>query len=91
LCGAFRYVEKHLSELKKNNTLVLNMDGLETPDKFNAIEYEPTTRTKHSEEVIEKIIKAAKQENVKIGRLGGGKKEKLIGKLSGGSDAAAFS
>jgi len=91
LRGAFRYVEKYLSELKKYDTLVLNMDGLETPDKFNAIEYEPTTKTRHSEEVIEKIIKAAKQENIKIGRLGGGKKEKLIGKLSGGSDAAAFS
>jgi len=91
LRGAFRYVEKHGNELKKKDALVFNMDGLETPDKFHAIEFEPTTRTWHSQEVIQRIIDAAESVGVTVPRLGAGKLEKTLGRLSGGSDAAAFS
>ena len=67
------------------------MDGLDIPDKFTVIEYEPTTKTRHSEEVIQKILKAAKDIGVPAKRFGAGKLEKTLGRLSGGSDAAAFS
>lgn len=67
------------------------MDGLETPEGFLVIDYEPTTRTKHSEEIVRKLIKAAEDVNVTAKKFGSGKLEKTVGKLSGGSDAAAFS
>ncbi len=91
LRGAYRYAAAHLDELKKKNAIVFNMDGLETPDKFSVIEYEPTTRTKHSEEVVDKILRAAEMSDVTVKRFGAGKLEKTVGRLSGGSDAAAFS
>ena len=91
LRGSYRYVAAHLEELKKFDAILFNMDGLETPDKFAVIEYEPTTRTKHSEEVVQKILKAAKMNNIEVKKFGAGKLEKTVGKLSGGSDAAAFS
>ena len=91
LRGSYRYVAAHLEELKKFDAMVFNMDGLETPDKFLVIEYEPTTRTKHSEEVVQKILKAAEMSDIKAKKFGAGKLEKTVGKLSGGSDAAAFS
>ena len=40
---------------------------------------------------IQKIVNAAEALGVKAPRFGAGKLEKTIGKLSGGSDAAAFS
>jgi ABC-type multidrug transport system fused ATPase/permease subunit len=91
LRGAYRYVSSHLDELKEVETYVLNLDGLETPDKFHVIEYEPTTRTWHSQEMVNKVLEAAKNVNVEVKRLGSGKLEKTLGRLSGGSDAAAFS
>ena len=91
LRGAYRYVSSHLNELKEFETHILNLDGLETPDKFHVIEYEPTTRTWHSQEIVEKVLKAAKDANINVKRLGSGKIEKTLGRLSGGSDAAAFS
>lgn len=91
LRGAYRYCADHLEELKKYDAIVVNMDGLETPNGFHVIEYEPTTRTKHSEEVVQKLLKAAESLGVKIKKFGAGKLEKTLGRLSGGSDAAAFS
>ena len=91
LRGAFRYVEDHLEELRKYDAILVNMDGLETTDKFAIIEYEPTTRTKHSPEVVNKLIEATKTVNIPAKRFGAGKLEKTLGRLSGGSDAAAFS
>ena len=91
LRGAFRYVKAHLEELENKDTIVFNMDGLETPDHFLVIEYEPTTRTKHSEVVVNKILRAAEMSNVSAKKFGAGKLEKTVGRLSGGSDAAAFS
>ena len=91
LRGAYRYVEAHYEELKKYDAIVVNMDGLESPDHFQIIEFEPTTRTWHSEEVIQNLLKAAKLVEVNAKRFGAGKLEKTVGRLSGGSDAAAFS
>lgn len=91
LRGSRRYCSTHLDELKNYDTIVINMDGLETPDGFHVIEYEPTTRTRHSEEVIQKLLKAAELAGINAKRFGGGKTERTLGKLSGGSDAALFS
>ena len=91
LRGAYRYAATHLEELRKYDAYVVNMDGLETPDGFYIIEFEPTTRTWHSEEVIQKLLKAAENVGVEAKRFGAGKLEKTLGRLSGGSDAAAFS
>ena len=91
LRGSYRYVEAHCEELKKYNTLVVNMDGLEKPDHIYIIEFEPTTRTWHSEEIIQKLSKAAELVNIKAKKIGAGRLEKALGRLTGGSDAAAFS
>jgi hypothetical protein len=91
LRGSYRYVSRHIDELKQYNTYLVNMDGLETPDNFHVIVYEPTTRTWHSEEVVGKLLKAAESVGVKAKKFGAGKLEKTLGRLSGGSDAAAFS
>jgi len=91
LRGSYRYVEAHHNELKKYNTLVVNMDGLEKPDHIYIIEFEPTTRTWHSEEVIQKLSRAAEIVNIEAKRIGSGKLEKVLGRLTGGSDAVAFS
>jgi hypothetical protein len=91
LRGAYRYTESHLEELVKKDAIVVNMDGLETPDGFLVIEFEPTTRTYHSKKVVQKLLKAAEIVNVKAIPFGTGRLEKTVGRLSGGSDAAAFS
>ncbi|NVM36393.1 MAG: M28 family peptidase [Candidatus Lokiarchaeota archaeon] len=91
LRGSYRYVEAHHKELKKCDTLVVNMDGLEKPDHIYIIEFEPTTRTWHSEDVIQKLSRAAEIVNIEAKRIGSGRLEKVLGRLTGGSDAAAFS
>lgn len=91
LRGAYRYVEAHHEELKKFNAELINMDGLEKSDHIYIVEFEPTTRTWHSEEIIQKLTKAAKSLNINAKIIGAGRLEKALGRLSGGSDAAAFS
>ncbi len=91
LRGSRRYSSAHQEELKKSDAVVINMDGLETPDGFHIIEYEPTTRTRHSEEVIQKLLRATESVGIQAKRFGAGKIEKTLGRLSGGSDAASFS
>lgn len=91
LRGAYRYAAAHKEELLRYDTELVNMDGLETPDMFHAIEFEPTTRTWHSEEVTQRIIDASNDLGLNVTRFGAGKLEKTLGRLSGGSDAAAFS
>jgi hypothetical protein len=94
LRGAFRYVEAHLEELKKYDAECINLDAIQSTDYLSFSDKEPTTRTIHSEEVVQNLIKAAEFVSVKakIASLGGGSfLEKIIGLLSGGTDAAAFS
>ncbi|MHA1147543.1 MAG: M28 family peptidase [Promethearchaeota archaeon] len=91
LRGAYRYVTAHKEELLRLDAELVNMDGLETPNMFHAIEFEPTTRTWHSEEVTQRLVDASKDLGLNITRFGAGKLEKTLGRLSGGSDAAAFS
>jgi acetylornithine deacetylase/succinyl-diaminopimelate desuccinylase-like protein len=94
LRGAFRYVEAHLEDLNKNNSECINLDAIESVDHIAFSENEPTTRTIHSKEVVQKLVKAAQLVDVKakVAGLGGGTfLEKLAGLMGGGTDAAAFS
>jgi len=91
LRGAYRYAALHDNELKQLDAEVINMDGLELGTKYHVIEFEPTTRTRHSKEVVEKLLNAAAAAGVNAHRFGAGKLERTLGFASGGSDAAAFS
>ena len=94
LRGAYRYVEAHLEELQKFDAECVNLDAIQSTNYLTFSDKEPTTRTIHSEEVVQKLIKAANLIGVKasIASLGGGSFiEKLAGLMSGGTDAAAFS
>lgn len=91
LRGAYRYVEKHYDELKKYNAININMDTLMSPKWLTVFENEPTTRTKHSREVCDKLIQAAASAQIDLKRFGNTAIEKFGGLISGGTDAAAFS
>jgi len=94
LRGAFRYVEEHYDELRKYDAQCVNMDGIHSKDNISIIDFEPTTRTKHSDVVVQKVINAAKNSEIKLqssGLGGSSKLEKLFGQITGGTDAAAFS
>ncbi|MFX0102286.1 MAG: M28 family metallopeptidase [Candidatus Hodarchaeota archaeon] len=91
LRGAYRYAARHRDELLKYDAELVNMDGLELGEKYHVLEFEPTTRTRHSPIVVDKIMKATEFAGVDAHRFGGGKFEKTFGFASGGSDAAAFS
>ncbi|MFX0034749.1 MAG: M28 family peptidase [Candidatus Hermodarchaeota archaeon] len=94
LRGAYRYVETHLEELKKYNAECINLDAIQSRNDITFSNKEPTTRTIHSEEVVQKLINAAELVSVKakIASLGGGSiLEKIIGQIGGGTDAIAFS
>ncbi|MEJ2279602.1 MAG: M28 family peptidase [Candidatus Lokiarchaeota archaeon] len=83
LRGAYRYVEQHIEELKEYDTININMDALQNPNRISIIEYEPTTRTKHSKEVVESLIEIGKSIGLNTGKFGAGKKEKMIGQFWG--------
>jgi aminopeptidase YwaD len=94
LRGAFRYVDKHIEELKRLDAECINMDAIQSKNNITIINFEPSTRTEHSEIVVEKIVKAAKssQIEVKASALGGSSTlEKIFGQVTGGTDATAFS
>jgi len=94
LRGAFRYVAKHFDELKRFEAECVNMDAIHSKDNITIIDFEPSTRTKHSEIVVEKIVNAAKSSQIKIkaSAMGGSSTfEKIVGQITGGTDATAFS
>ncbi|MBY9014479.1 MAG: M28 family peptidase [Candidatus Lokiarchaeota archaeon] len=94
LRGAFRYVSAHFNELKKYEAECVNMDAIQSKDYISIIDFEPSTRTKHSDVMVRKLTEAAKSANIKVNEsaLGGsGKIEKIIGQITGGTDATAFS
>jgi hypothetical protein len=94
LRGAFRYVDKHREELKRLDAECINMDAIQSLKNISIIDFEPSTRTKHSEVVVEKIVKAAKSSQIEINAsaLGGSSGfEKVFGQVTGGTDATAFS
>jgi acetylornithine deacetylase/succinyl-diaminopimelate desuccinylase-like protein len=91
LRGAYRYVEEHEEELKELDAENINMDGIMNENVIKFVEYEPTTRTEHSAEVVRKLVAAAENAQVKAEPFGSGGMEKLIGQISGGTDATAFS
>ncbi len=93
LRGAYRYVEAHLEELKNYDAECVNLDAIQSIDYLTFSDKEPTTRTIHSEEVVQKLIKATELVGVKVkvASLGGGSfLEKIVGLIGGGTDAAAF-
>ncbi|MHA1669367.1 MAG: M28 family metallopeptidase [Promethearchaeota archaeon] len=94
LRGAYRYVEEHYEELKTKNAICINMDAIQSLSSISIIDFEPTTRTKHSEEVVKILNNSAKDLGIPISKssLGGSSfVEKLIGQVTGGTDATAFS
>ncbi|MHA1489309.1 MAG: M28 family metallopeptidase [Promethearchaeota archaeon] len=91
LRGAYRYAEAHYDELKKYDSYVVNMDGIQSVKNTIIIEYEPTTRTAHSKELVDKLVEASKLVDVNAKSFGSRPLEKLIGQISGGTDATAFS
>jgi hypothetical protein len=94
LRGAFRYVAAHQDELKLVNTECINFELLQGSKGVTIWNYEPTTRTHHSEDLIQNVLKTAELLNIKakISPMGGESLiGKLLGKTSGGSDATAFS
>jgi len=94
LRGAFRYVAKHFDELKRFEAECVNMDAIHSKDNITIIDFEASTRTKHSEIVVEKIVNAAKSSQIKIkaSAMGGSSTfEKIVGQITGGTDATAFS
>ncbi|MFW9902620.1 MAG: M28 family metallopeptidase, partial [Candidatus Thorarchaeota archaeon] len=94
LRGAFRYVETHLEELKKYDAECINLDAIASIDNIAFSKTEPTTRTTHSKEVVQKLIKASELVDIKTNvanLVGGSFLTKLAGLMSGGTDAAAFS
>ncbi|MFW9999228.1 MAG: M28 family peptidase [Candidatus Hodarchaeota archaeon] len=94
LRGAFRYVASHSYELKEYTTECINIEIIQNTDKIIILNFEPTTRTHHSEELVQKVYKAVESVDIKakISRMGGDSPlERLIGITSGGTDATAFS
>ncbi|MFW9825622.1 MAG: M28 family metallopeptidase [Candidatus Thorarchaeota archaeon] len=94
LRGAYRYVEKHLNELRIVDAECINMDAIQSNSKISIIDYEPTTRTRHSDIVVKNLIKGAEIASLNIlksGLGGSSKLEKVIGQLTGSTDATAFS
>jgi hypothetical protein len=91
LRGAYRYVDRHLDELKEFNTININMDAIQESNRISIIEYEPTTRTRHSKEVVDSLLLIGKKKNLNIDKFGAGGKEKILGQFTGGTDATAFS
>jgi hypothetical protein len=94
LRGAYRYVEAHEGEFREYDVECINFDAIQSKDNISVINFEPSTRTRHSLEMAQKVIDAARQVNVpvKSNALGGsGILEKIIGQITGGTDATAFS
>ncbi|MHA1192810.1 MAG: M28 family peptidase [Promethearchaeota archaeon] len=94
LRGAFSYVEDHYEELNTKNAICINMDGIQSINNISIIDFEPTTRTKHSEYVVKILTESAKELGMPTSKLSlGGSSfvEKLIGQVTGGTDATAFS
>ncbi len=94
LRGAFRYVSAHFNELKKYDAECVNIDAIQSKNNVTIIDFEPSTRTKHSEVMVRKLKEAAKNAKIKVNEsaLGGsGKIDKLFGQITGGTDATAFS
>jgi hypothetical protein len=90
LRGAYRYVAAHLDELKEYDAVDVNMDGIMTTKKVMIIANEPTTRTRHSKEVADKLMQAASEINIPAEVFGGGIMA-IAAIFSGGTDATAFS
>jgi acetylornithine deacetylase/succinyl-diaminopimelate desuccinylase-like protein len=82
LRGSKRYVKAHYEELKKNNTILVNMDGIAAKDSAVIFEKETLIGAKHNPELCNTLLKIAQEQgiNARLGAL-----------PFGATDAAAFS
>ncbi|MGQ9720947.1 MAG: M28 family metallopeptidase [Candidatus Jordarchaeum sp.] len=82
LRGSKRYVKNHYEELKKSNTVLINMDGIAAKDCVVIIEKETLIGAKHNPEICNTLLKIAQEQgiNARLGAL-----------PFGATDAAAFS
>ncbi|GAB4322515.1 MAG: hypothetical protein Kow0069_27280 [Promethearchaeota archaeon] len=91
LRGAYRYAAAHREELLALDAELYNMDGLQAASALRVLTYEPTTRTRHDRGLVEKALRAASRAGVEAVAFGDGAMERVLGQISGGTDAAAFS
>ncbi|TXT57244.1 MAG: conserved membrane protein of unknown function [Promethearchaeota archaeon] len=82
LRGAKRYLKKHYEELKKENTKLVNMDGISQPDNIAFLKSEPLIGAKHSEEIYTELAHVAEDLDLEAG---------ITILPFGATDAAAFS
>ena len=82
LRGAKAYVKKHYDELKRNNTVLINMDGIGMKDEIILINTEVLCGAKHDSEILASLFKIAEKLDIKAN----------YGVLPfGATDAAVFS
>jgi hypothetical protein len=91
LRGAYRYAARHGNELRAGDFQIVNMDAIQSPKAAMIYALEPTTRTKHSPEVTQKIFEAARDEGLEAFKVGERPIDHIVGIFTGGTDAAAFS
>ncbi len=82
LRGSKRYIESHLEDLKKNKTLIVNMDSIAKKGSLVVVDKEPGIGATHDPKIYEPLYDIAKKVNpiAKIGKL-----------PFGATDAATFS
>ncbi|MGQ4892245.1 MAG: M28 family metallopeptidase [Candidatus Njordarchaeia archaeon] len=84
LRGSRRFVSKHLEELKKHETYVLNMEMLSQDIPILILTKEKTTGTTHSMELAELVEKVAEKVGIPIEKV-------EMPSFGGGTDATSFS
>ena len=82
LRGAKRYVKRHFEELKRTETILVNMDGIAKKDTLIILEKESGIGAKHDPKIYQPIYEIAKKMNPNA---------KFASLPFGATDAAAFS
>ncbi|WXG41096.1 MAG: M28 family peptidase [Candidatus Freyarchaeum deiterrae] len=82
LRGSKRYVKAHYEDLKKNETILINMDGIAAKDNVIIMNRETLIGAKHNPEICATLLKIAQEQGINA----------HLGSLPfGATDAAAFS
>jgi aminopeptidase YwaD len=82
LRGSKRYIEAHLKDLKKSNTIVINMDGIAKKEILGIFTRESGIGASHDPKIYELLCNLAKEVNSSVD---------LVKLPFGATDAAAFS
>ncbi|MHA1726151.1 MAG: M28 family metallopeptidase [Promethearchaeota archaeon] len=80
--GAKRYVDMHYQQLKNENTKVVNIDSIATPETILIATKEIIIGVKHEKEIYEKLYEIAKENGIN---------GKMVPITFGATDGAAFS